>query len=348
MKRKPGHIAGEISVAGYVRIRKHVIDTIIHGDRKPQRLASMRELAVEFGVGCTTVQKALKDLVADGLLTAKVGVGMFTNPQRGWREERPQVVELLSADGKQIYFENYLCRMSGAAAAAITGAGYFLHHVDLFQSNRGAAADLGGQSCGLIWVAPEMTAAERADEFFRSLAVPRAVVAGVVAGFDSVDYDLEREGYEVVSELLEEGRRRLLVLANLSHPNRQFAGIRRAFRERGLPFDDGMVLDHHRDILEQFRAFFECNGMPEAIYDIGGGPVRLWSEFRARRDDFVSRCRLVMADDRPAVVPCRMLRHDYDMLAAAGMRLLQRRLAVPESEPVTELYLRERYCYIPE
>ena len=114
MKRKAGHIAGEISVAGYVRIRKYVIDTIIHGECKPQRLASMRELAAEFGVGCTTVQKALKDLVDDGLLTVKVGVGMYTNPLRGWREERPQIVELLAADGKQIYFENYLCRMSGA------------------------------------------------------------------------------------------------------------------------------------------------------------------------------------------------------------------------------------------
>ena len=347
MKRKAGHIAGEISVAGYVRIRKYVIDTIIHGECKPQRLASMRELAAEFGVGCTTVQKALKDLVDDGLLIAKVGVGMYTNPLRGWREERPQIVELLAADGKQIYFENYLCRMSGAVAAAITGAGYFLHHVDLFQNNGGAAAGFGGRSCGLLWVAPEMAGAERTEDFFRSLAIPRAVVAGIVEGFDSVDYDLEREGYEVISELLAEGRKKILILANLSHPNRQFSGIRRAFSEEGISFDEGWILDHHQNILEQYLAWVERNGMPEAIYDFGGGPVRLWREFRRRRDDFVSRCRLVMADDRPSEVPCRMLRNDYETLAAAGMRLLRRRIGSPEAEPVVELHLRERYDYIP-
>ena len=348
MKRKAGQIAGEISVAGYVRIRKYVIDTIIHGECKPQRLASMRELAAEFGVGCTTVQKALKDLVDDGLLTVKVGVGMYTNPLRGWREERPQIVELLSADGKQIYFENYLCRMSGAVSATITGAGYFLHHVDLFQNNGAAAAGFGVRSCGLIWVAPEMAGAGRTEEFFRSLSMPRVVAAGIVGGFDSVDYDLEQEGYEVTVELLAEGRKKILILANLSHPNRQFAGIRRAFAERGVPFEEGCVLDHHQNILEQYLAWVENNGLPEAIYDIGGGPVRLWHEFRSHREDFQKRCRLVMADDRPSEVPCRMLRNDYDKLAAAAMRLLLRRMDAPGTEPVVELYLRERYDYSPK
>ena len=32
--------------------------------------------------------------------------------------------------------------------------------------------------------------AERTEDFFRSLAIPRAVVAGIVEGFDSVDYDV--------------------------------------------------------------------------------------------------------------------------------------------------------------
>ena len=36
---------------------------------------------------------------------------MFTNPQSWRRNEEPRIIEFLSADGKQIYFENYLCCM---------------------------------------------------------------------------------------------------------------------------------------------------------------------------------------------------------------------------------------------
>ncbi len=341
MKRKSTQITGDISVAGYIRIRKYVIDKIIHGERKPQRLTSMRELAAEFGVGCTTVQKALKELVADGFLTSKTGVGMFTNPQRGRREERPEIIELLSADGKQIYFENYLCCMSSAAAMAITGAGYFLHSVDLFQNTRSDG------SCGLIWVAPEMASGGGAAEFFHSLAIPRAVVAGVVEGFDCAAYDSEQEGYEVARELLAEGRRHILVLANLSCVNRQFAGIRRAFRERELVFDDRMIIDHHLDILVEFRNYLDRHGIPEAIYDIGGGPVRLWREMRERQIDFTGPCRLVMSDDRPSEFPCRMLRNNYAQLAAAGLELLQKRLDDPGRPPEIRLFCRERYNHTP-
>lgn len=343
MKRKNGPIAGDISVAGYVRIRKYVIDNIIYGEKKPQRLASMRELAARFGVGSTTVQKALKELVTDGYLIPKTGVGMFTNPQCWRRNEKPAVVELLAADGKQIYFENFLCCMNAAAAMAITGAGYFLHHVDLFQNNEGALAETGAHSRGLLWIVPERATGKRAVEFFRSLTLPRVVIAGIVEGFDSVDFDREQEGYELARELLAEGRRRIMVLTNSTCSNRELRGIRRAFAEYGLTFGDDMILDDNQDMLGEFRADIERFGMPDAIYDTGGGPVRLMDEFSNRRADFIERCRLIMADDRPSPVPCRMLKNDYSRLAAAGMELLESRIREPDRPAEIRLFPRQVY-----
>lgn len=343
MKRKNGLIAGDISVAGYVRIRKYVIDNIIYGEKKPQRLASMRELAAQFGVGSTTVQKALKDLVADGFLIPKTGVGMFTNPQSWRRNEEPKIIEFLSADGKQIYFENYLCCMSSTAAMAVTGAGYFLHHVDLFQNNAGAQAETGAHSRGLLWIMPERATGRRAEEFFHALSLPRAVIAGIVDGFDSVDFDREQEGCELTRKLLAEGRRNVLVLANSNFSNREIGGIRRAFAEHGLTFDGSMILDNRHDLLEEFRNYSDRFGTPDAIYDTGGGPVRLWDEFRVRNIDFVDRCRLVMADDRPSPVPCWMLKNDYARLAAAGMELLERRIREPGRPAEIRLFPRQVY-----
>ena len=64
----------------------------------------MRALATRFGVGSSTVQRALKDLVDDGYLTAKKGIGMFTNPEFSWRGRKQEIIEVLIADGRQIYF----------------------------------------------------------------------------------------------------------------------------------------------------------------------------------------------------------------------------------------------------
>lgn len=343
MKRKNGPITGDISEAGYVRIRKYVIDNIIHGEKKPQRLASMRELAAQFGVGCTTVQKALKDLVADGYLTPKTGVGMFTNPQRWRRTELPQIIELLAADGRQIYFENYLCCLSSMTAMAITRAGYSLHYVDLFQNNQGALSEVKQYSQGLFWLAPGMVKSERAQEFFRALTVPGVVIAGVVDGFDAADYNHELEGYQIAKKLLAEGRRNILIFGNSLSGDREVIGVRRAFAEASLTFDAALLLDHYQDIVKQFEGYYQAYGVPEAIYDTGGGPIRLWGRFRELGIDFVKQCRLVMADDRPSPLPCWMLRHDFGRLADNAMELLQLRIKDPARRPEVRLFCREIY-----
>lgn len=344
-KRKNRQIAGDISSAGYVQIRKYVINNIIYSEKKPQRLASMRDLAARFGVGCTTVQKALKDLVTDGYLIPKTGVGMFTNPERWRRNDKPLVVELLTADGKQIYFENFLCRMNAITAMAITGAGYFLHHVDLFQNNAGALAETGTHSRGLLWVAPGIALDKRTQEFFHSLFLPRVVIAGIIEGFDSVDFDHEQEGYELTRELLAEGRRRIMVLTNPSCSNRELNGVRRAFTEQGLNFSDDMILDGNQDVIEKFHAVIDQYGMPDAIYDTGAGPGRFQDEFRSRSSDFIEGCRLIMADDRPSPVPCWMLKNDYSLLAATGMELLERRIKDSGAPPEIRLFRRQVYPY---
>lgn len=96
------------SVAEYQRIRKYVIDSVLAAGNMPVRLASMRELAGEFGVSIATVQRALKELTDDGYLTARKGVGLFTNPDRAWLRGKCDVIGVLAADGRQIYFENFL------------------------------------------------------------------------------------------------------------------------------------------------------------------------------------------------------------------------------------------------
>ena len=95
-------------VAEYRQIRKYVVDTVWESGNAPKRLASMRELAAMFNVSIATVQRALKELVDDGYLTVRAGVGLFTNPEQRWTYEKTDVIGMLVADGRQIYYEKYM------------------------------------------------------------------------------------------------------------------------------------------------------------------------------------------------------------------------------------------------
>lgn len=66
----------------YMKIRQYVMDMVAsHHDNKLPTM-SERELAKYFNVSRTTVRNALADLVADGVICCKSGVGMFVNPDR--------------------------------------------------------------------------------------------------------------------------------------------------------------------------------------------------------------------------------------------------------------------------
>lgn len=84
--------------AEYQQIRKYVIDSVLESGCAPKRLASMREMAGFFKVSTATVQRALKELVDDDYLTVKPGIGLFTNPDRGWLREKTEVIGVLAAD----------------------------------------------------------------------------------------------------------------------------------------------------------------------------------------------------------------------------------------------------------
>lgn len=75
--------------SSYMRIRHYVFDWLASREGSVTRLPSNRELAEKFGVSQPTVVRALQELVREGYLTNRRGVGLFSNPDRiGTRESR--------------------------------------------------------------------------------------------------------------------------------------------------------------------------------------------------------------------------------------------------------------------
>ena len=65
----------------HVRIKRSVLAQIRSGEYKPgDRIASENELGARFGASRPTVQRALRDLVSEGLLRRVQGSGTFVTP----------------------------------------------------------------------------------------------------------------------------------------------------------------------------------------------------------------------------------------------------------------------------
>lgn len=340
MKHEDPEMVSDVFVAGYVLIRKYVVDQALLCGQESKRIASMRALAAKFGVASSTVQKALKDLIADGFLTVKPGIGMFTNPEYGWSDSRPEIVELLVADGRQIYYKNYLCSLAGEMARHITETGRLIHFTDLFHRNGNALAEINPDTRGMIWIAPDMASGENAEQFIREVKIPVVMLAGSREGCSSADYDYEEEGYRVGRELLEDGRRRVVVCP-ARKASSQWNGIERAFREAGESTAGLTVIDLLDRAAEHFAAVIKAQGVPDAVCDFNGGLSRLQPVFRQHKIDFGKQCRLVVNDDRKLSIPHWKIVNEYGRLADLALDLLEKQIADPGREPENRRFARK-------
>ena len=301
--------------AEYQQIRKYVIDSVLESGCAPKRLASMREMAGFFKVSTATVQRALKELVDDDYLTVKPGIGLFTNPDRGWLREKTEVIGVLAADGRQIYYENFLWDLLSAVGRRITSGRKLLYPINLFHTAGHVPESLAFLSMtGLIWLGPDFAPSAAADAFFAALTVPAVTVNDPRAGHSCISYDMELEGYQVGRKLLGEGRRSPVVIAK--RPDMpQIAGLRRAFSESGTPFNDRLLVLRNPGMADRLHTIFDLLEMPEAIYAVGGMLRDIEPVLRERRPDF-GRCRLIgessvwKPDFRGWVVG-----HEYELLA---------------------------------
>ena len=67
----------------FERVKSHVLERVVTGElRTHDRVLSENELVREFGVSRMSVNRALKDLTAEGVLVRTPGVGTFVAPSR--------------------------------------------------------------------------------------------------------------------------------------------------------------------------------------------------------------------------------------------------------------------------
>ncbi len=280
------------TAAEYQRIRQYVIDQVLLAGRERKRLSSIRELAAQFGVSIATIQWALRELIDDGFITAEKGIGLFTNPAKAWLTEPTQVIGVLTADGRQVYYERFLWNLLASVGKSVTKAEKLLYNINLFYAKHKTSVQFEhSQLAGVVWIAPNFAPSDVTETFFKSLDVPVVTVSHSRPGCSCLRFDEELEGYEVGKKLIGLDKTNPVIVAKDSDML-QLLGIRRAFDEAGLRLNEKLILYRHEGTLEKLRTIIDLMGDPEAIYAMGGMLYGITPILREKQVDF-DRCLLI-------------------------------------------------------
>ena len=244
--------------AAYEKIRAFVIGQVVKSGSNPMRLDSYRAIASQFGVTQTTVMKALKDLVDDGFLTVKKGIGTFTCPERLSGREDSKIIGLLFGDGKKVFTGRQDWRRAFEYLDALfqKSDSYQIQNIFLTSVKSEATREILSLGLnGVIWISPESSIFDSMREL-RDAGFPQLSVGRVIEGVTSTTPDIQQEYCSATEAMLKEGRRRiLLVIPSSDQPDvfmPAIAGWRKAFEKRLLPYESSWVLTGVNDLKRNF------------------------------------------------------------------------------------------------
>jgi len=244
------NIVTEAEPAEYEKIRKFVVGQIAHAGPAPMRLDSNRELAKRFGVSHPTVIKALKDLVSDGFLTIKPGVGTFTNPRHLALPDNLKVLGLISGDGKQAFVTRAFWEVIPNLCNALLtrSESYQTQQCFLTSPSDCAAKELLDLNlAGIICLFPFESTRDALRELKAVHGMPVLSIGRKIQGVSSLSFDFEGEACAATEKLLDEGRRKLLQVVleergETAAAGEYMRGARKAFSKRGLAFDNTIFI----------------------------------------------------------------------------------------------------------
>lgn len=293
----PSSIVNEPDVVEYMKIRKFVISQIARcSGAGSMRLSSTREMAKRFGVSQPTVIRALKDLIADGHLIVKPGIGTFINPHGQEVRSDSKIFAIVTWDGKKSFIDRMVLNYETTFIDALLDYShkFKVQNCELTSSLKEADVEIAqGGYDGVIWISPREDAI---PAILRLKAAGMAVlIAGVkVDGISSCRIDFVADNYEVAKLMLQEGRQKIMLVAPAARTAAcraraadGLSGIKAAFREFGREFDPSWVVTE--DERENFGRVLDLTKPDAIIFNVH---IQPYLEAVRARHDIVSECRL--------------------------------------------------------
>lgn len=250
------------ALASFMRIRHYVFDWLAASKGSVMRLPSSRELAEKFGVSQPTVVRALQELVKEGYLTNRPGVGLFSNPDKlATREGR--IWGIVFGDGRWAFLSRDAFHMANCIGRELLERDNhnLLKLITMGETQQEQFPELSMLS-GICWWCGE----EKVIADMRRIAetIPVVVMSGRIPGFDSYYYDFESENYEIAKWMIANGSRRLALVMSGDRPE-AVAGVERACAEAGLTFPAGYILGPDRESEQELDRMVALGCQPDGI-----------------------------------------------------------------------------------
>lgn len=248
--------------SSYMRIRHYVFDWLARTRGSVTRIPSNRELAEKFEVSQPTVVRALQELIREGYLVNRPGVGLFSNPVRLDAQES-RIWGIVFGDGRWAYLPRDAFHTAACIGDELLRRDNrnLLKLITMGEAQQENFPELSMLS-GICWWSVE----ERMipDMLRISESIPVVSVSGRVPGLDSFYYDFEQENYLAARWMIDRGCRRLALVR--SHPIPEaIRGIERACKESGLTFSPDHILNYDLTAEQKLDRLVARGGAPDGI-----------------------------------------------------------------------------------
>ncbi len=187
-----------------LRIRHYVMGILYHAGNASVQILSSRELAARFGIARSTVSLALKELIDEGFLIPKHGIGNFTNPKMFFSPQNgkmPKLIGVVLESGRSYYINSSGWESLRATCDAVIQEGYNLRIISLSGMDEDEISEeiLSNKVDALIWIDNLMLK----ESLMKRLADAGLPVICDNSGFSQVDtvvYDTDTACYEIGKE----------------------------------------------------------------------------------------------------------------------------------------------------
>ena len=340
-------IISEPEVTEYEKIRKYVVAQLSKAGPRPMRLASSRDLAKRFNVSRPTVNRALKDLLDDGYLSVKKGIGMFTNPGKFYNPQGAKLIGFLSGDGKAAFITRLHWEF-GVFASVLQSHDerYLLQNCflvspldkpdDILKEMQALGLD------GLIWIlpAPEILPA---IQRLKASGMPMIAISinEWTPGISNFHYDFAANNQHAAELMFDEGRRTPALVLPTKCNDRRFLdeaayGFKKAFEIRKIPFNESSIIRLECEDVDSFASAIGRLKPDALLFNMNVMPF--WKTIKERLE-IVNGCRLYVGHthihknmDYTGYVGVE----DFTGYAELAAENLEAQLTSPEKAPVLD------------
>lgn len=251
------------NIPAYMRVRQHVIDLVAEHPDKDTRIMTERELCQRFSVARTTVRKALKELIAEGVIQIRRSKGMFVNAA-SWRNgvvalRRHYKVMVVWGSGKQVYLDGFYMQLLERFCARLRNHPVRLLTTNLISESGKTLEELEMYNLdGVLWVRPPARLAPVIAKLRQKIPV---CVVGNPPARDAfaVTMDYRQAGRLAAAWFLDRERPRTAFVGHdggMGVKAELFTGWAEEFASRRLDYDAELRLDVACDIVARAKELF--------------------------------------------------------------------------------------------